>query len=257
MKSILRLPAVFCFISGLLLILYYIFLCRLPGGQHLGFILVGLLSIVLFGGGFFLWHSTALIPRKIWRRFRITSFLFLSWLVSFVLVVGLILANAQTTEIQDPDYLIILGAGLNGDKPDLTLQQRLDTGLSYLQNNPSLPIIVTGGQCSKERISEGLAMSNYLQAHGIAKERIIVESASQSTKENFLFSAKILEELGEKQPVTIMIATSDFHLLRSKLLAKRNGFQAGSLAAPSPLYLLPANLLREYFASGKSLLLDW
>jgi uncharacterized SAM-binding protein YcdF (DUF218 family) len=136
------------------------------------------------------------------------------------------------------------------------LSERLAVGASYLQSHSDLPVVVTGGQGPGESISEAEAMKSYLIALGVAEHRIITEEQSQSTMENFLFTRKVLEQTNTSPPVKIVIVTSNFHLFRSKILAERNGFISGSIAAPTPIYLLPANLLREYAAIVKSMILD-
>jgi len=191
------------------------------------------------------------------KVFRIVTILFFLWFFSLLLVLGFIYGSAKTSEIKNPDYLVILGAGLNGEQPSVTLQRRLETGLTYLQQQPELQVIVTGGQGRGETISEAQAMGTFLIDHCISRDRIIYESQSTSTMENFVFTTEKLKELDKQQPVRILIVTSDFHLLRAKLLAARNGFIAGKISAPTPLYLLPANILREYFALGKSIVFDW
>lgn len=245
------------FLSGLIVTGYFIYLLFLPGSLSFGVVFIGLLGLILliFAAGLFLkrdhtpWNG-------IWRIFKLGIILFACWLFSFIIMVFILIGNSKPSDIADPQYLIILGASLYGEHPGLTLEQRLQTGLSYLKQNPGIPVIVSGGQGLGEDISEAEAMSRFLRKNGIPEERIILEDASYSTSDNFRLSAKILDQRGEQHPVRIMIVTSDFHLLRSSLLAKRNGFISGRIPAPTPLNVLPVNLVREYFAVPKSFLFD-
>lgn len=259
-KTILaaRLPLAIIFLAcGLLAMAYYTFLLTLPGGRNLGVLLVGIHSVVflILGLSLVLKHK-ALLPERIWILARTMILLFVFWLGSFALVACLIMTNNGDTALERPDYVLILGAGLDGNKPDRLLQERLETGLSYLRVNPAVPVIVSGGQGSGETSSEAQAMQNYLLQRGIASERILLEDRSQSTQENFLYTARLLEGAGVKLPADILIITSDFHIFRSRILAQRNGFLCGTKKAPTPVYLLPANLLRESFALGKSIIFD-
>ena len=53
------------------------------------------------------------------------------------------------------DYVIVLGAGVKGEKPSLTLMQRLDKTIEYVNNQEKeSKIIVSGGQGRGEDISE-------------------------------------------------------------------------------------------------------
>ena len=192
----------------------------------------------------------------IWKVIKIGMIVFAGWLVSLALVASMLMYSAQPIKIDDPEYLIILGASLDGDQPGLTLQQRLQVGLTYLEENPDVDVIVTGGQGADETITEAEAMASYLKQNGISANRIILEENSHSTMENFKFSADILKQHGKVQPIKIVFVTSNFHLPRATMLADRNGFISGRIPAPTPVNLLPANLLREYFALVKSFVLD-
>ncbi len=246
-----------CFALSFLSLCYYFFLLSLPGGHHFGVTIVGIHSIMFLVIGLFLLLKYRFsLSLRVWRFFRMGLILFISWLLSFILICMILMVNARDVEIQDPDYMVILGAGLNGEYPGLTLQERLNTSIRHLSRYPALKVVVSGGQGPREVISEAQAMKQYLVRHGIAEARIITEDQSQSTMENFRYTAAVLQKLNGQQPLRILIVTSTFHLSRAQLLAKRNGFMTGSITAPTPHYLLPANLLREYFAYVKSLAFD-
>lgn len=192
----------------------------------------------------------------IWKTTRICMIMFAGWFVSFALVASMLMYGAQPIKIDDPEYLMILGASLDGDQPGLTLQQRLQVGLAYLEENPDVDVIVTGGQGADEAITEAKAMAAFLKQNGIQSNRIILEENSHSTMENFKFSADILKQRGKEQPIKIVFVTSNFHLPRATMLAERNGFISGRIPAPTPINVLPVSLFREYFALVKSFVLD-
>lgn len=62
-------------------------------------------------------------------------------------------------------------------------------------------------------------MARYLITQGISEERILIENTSTRTKEN-IQNAQKKQDLNDT-----VIVTSDFHVFRSKLLAKRLGIQ--------------------------------
>lgn len=256
MKKVASILSKVSLFLGAIIFMYFIFLLSLPGNLNFGLSLTGLLCLALMLCGYILHYKKDHIWIGIWKLVKIGMIVFACWLVSLVLVVSLLMYNAKPVKIADPDYLIILGASLDGNKPGLTLQERLREGLAYLQEHPETPVIVSGGQGAGETISEAEAMSIFLRENDIPESRIILEENSRSTSENFKYSAEILKRHGKTQPVKIMIVTSDFHLPRSTMLAGRNGFIAGRIPAPTPLSVLPVNLLREYFALGKSFALD-
>jgi uncharacterized SAM-binding protein YcdF (DUF218 family) len=146
--------------------------------------------------------------------------------------------------------MIILGAKLNGDQLSLSLKNRMDVALAYLSKNPSTQVIVSGGQGSDELIPEAEAMKRYLIKNQIEAARIQTEDLSTSTFENIKFSKKLLQ--GEP----IVLVSSDFHVLRAKLIANRQGLTVDTLAAPTPKNVRVQLYVREYMALIKSFLLD-
>ena len=52
------------------------------------------------------------------------------------------------------DAVIVLGAGVNGTEPSLSLRTRLDAALDYLEAHPDIPVVLTGGTGYGEEISE-------------------------------------------------------------------------------------------------------
>ena len=90
--------------------------------------------------------------RKIVKIVKIISFTAMSAvLLSFLIIEGLILAHKGGTEAPDADILIVLGAGLHGDQPSLTLSSRLKVALDYLNEHPTAVAVLTGGQGTGRR----------------------------------------------------------------------------------------------------------
>ncbi|GIP24683.1 YdcF family protein [Paenibacillus sp. J22TS3] len=176
--------------------------------------------------------------------------------VSFLVVEVFVFSGFGTDDepAGGADYVIILGSGLKGTELSLTLKQRLDASLPYLNQHKAVPVIVSGGRGPGEDITEAEAMKRYLVDRGISEERILLEDRSTSTKENLLFSKTIIQGRGGKS-LKILIVTSDFHMFRAKYIARKLGYnEVYSLAGESPTYLKPMNLIREYLAVIKALL---
>lgn len=179
-----------------------------------------------------------------------------SFIISFILVEGLIFFNVDADKYTDVDYVIILGGGVKGGEVTKSLQFRLDEGIEFLNEHPHLEVIVSGGKGYGETISEGEAMENYLIANGIPKEKIIVETKATSTMENFKYTKQILEEQTGSSDYKLMVVTSDFHMARSKVLASFNGFKPYGIPSKTWIGVFPNSIIREYFAVFKSLLVD-
>ena len=151
-----------------------------------------------------------------------------------------------------PEFVVVLGAQVQGDQPSLTLKKRLDLALSYLQAHPQARAVVSGGQGPDEAYTEASIMADYLQDRGIDKSRILREEKASDTRENLAFSRELVETLGVDTS-RVLIITSDFHLCRAKYLARKQGMEAFGLASQTWPEILRLNyLLREVFAFIKA-----
>ncbi|MGN7478232.1 YdcF family protein [Solibacillus silvestris] len=147
------------------------------------------------------------------------------------------------------EYVVILGAKVKpGGVPSLSLANRLDAAVDYMQKHPNVRAIVSGGQGADEDRTEASVMSQYLMERGIDKNRILIEDQSTSTYENLLYSKKLLPE----QVTSITIVSNDFHLKRATILAGKIGLQADVLAAPTPKSVESKSRIRERFALIKA-----
>ena len=84
-------------------------------------------------------------PGKIKTAIKICFFI---GLASFVFIEGFIIQSAISKHREKSDYLMILGAGLRGEVPSTALYQRLYASLEYIEINPNVKIVVSGGQRS-------------------------------------------------------------------------------------------------------------
>ena len=114
--------------------------------------------------------------------------------------------------------VIVLGAGVNGETPSLTLRTRIDAAAAYLEEHPDVPVILSGGQGPGEAITEAECMRRALVRRGVDESRLYPEERSTSTQENLRYSRAILEELGVDPARRVAIVTSDFHLCRARLM---------------------------------------
>ena len=157
------------------------------------------------------------------------------------------------------DAVIVLGAGVNGKVPSLSLYTRLTAALDYLEENPDVPAVLTGGRGYGEEITEAQCMYDWLTARGVDPARLILEERAGNTAENFAFSKDLLEEHGiDPAEDNAAVVTNDFHIARSRLIAARQGYgHAFGVPAELPWKHLEVNYyLREAFAMVKTLIFD-
>lgn len=153
-----------------------------------------------------------------------------------------------------PEFVVVLGAQVQGDQPSLTLKKRLDLACTYLTEHPGAEAVVSGGQGPDEQYTEASVMAKYLIARGIREDRILREEKASDTRENLAFSRALVEPLGVDTG-KVLIITSDFHLCRAKFLARKQGMEAFGLASQTWPEILRVNyLLREVFAFVKAAL---
>lgn len=164
-------------------------------------------------------------------------------------VTGILIGNAERgTQGVSCGYLIVLGAGVNGTTPSLSLQDRIDGAYDYLTANPEVICIVSGGQGPGEDMTEARCMFHELTAMGIAPERIWLEEASTSTEENISFSLDVIEEKTGHRPDTAGILSSEYHLYRAQMVARGMGLNpVGVPAKTSWPHLHLSYFLREIF----------
>ena len=181
---------------------------------------------------------------------RIGNVVFVLWLVSVVILEGLIAAGAHSdAHAEDAEVVFVLGGGIRGEQPTRTLRERLAVGLAVMEENPDAELIVCGGQGADEEIAEATAMYNWMTEHGGDASRITRESQSRNTVENIENALAICEQNGWETD-HIAVISSDFHVYRVRHIMASCGLEPCVIAAPSGGNL-PMRILfwiREYFS---------
>mgnify|MGYP001524750023 CR=1 FL=1 len=187
----------------------------------------------------------------------LAALLELSWLLDRL--VFIIARGGSDMTPLPADAVIVLGAGVNGTEPSLSLRTRLDKAVDYLERWPDIPAVLTGGTGYGEEISEAQCMYDYLTEYGVEADRLILEDRASNTAENFAFSWELLTEAGvDPAEGRVAVVTNDFHIARAELIAAREGYgDVAGIPAPLPWVHLEINYtLREAFAMVKTFLFD-
>ena len=248
---------IFLFCAGLLGVLDGFLAISLHCGANLGTylpIMVGLLFIA-----YAILRRTRLYRNRgilLKKLEKLAVVLFILWMISLITVVTILSLSSISDDNNASDCILLLGAGLHGEQPSLVLIERLNLALDCINSNKDLKVIVTGGKGKGEDITEAEAMKRYLVSHGVPEENIITEDKATSTMENMLFSAEIIKSRFGSDMKKVTIVTSDFHMFRAKLLARRIGLEPRGISAKTPFYIYPNVFSREYFALIKSLIFD-
>ena len=156
-----------------------------------------------------------------------------------------IIKENQYSNLSDVDCIIILGAGIWGDKPSPMLEDRLQEGIKLYQNNVSDKIIMSGDHGKKE-YDEVNIMKNYVVERGIPSENIFMDHAGFSTYESIYRAKEIF------QAKKIVIVTQKYHLYRALYIANRLGIEAYGVGSDPRQYVGATNReIREILARNK------
>lgn len=150
--------------------------------------------------------------------------------------------------------VVVLGAGVNGETPSLSLLTRLEAALAYIADKPDVPVVVTGAQGPGEAVTEARCMAGWLIAHGVDKDRVWLEERAASTEENIRYSKALLARRGVDITDNIAVVTSDYHLCRAAWLWRTPGMVPVAAHMPGQFWPLTVNYyIREAFAMAAEL----
>ena len=156
-----------------------------------------------------------------------------------------IMNENDSAKLSDVDCIIILGAGIWGDKPSPMLEDRLLEGIKLYQNNVSDKIIMSGDHGRKE-YDEVNIMKNYAIEKGIPSENIFMDHAGFSTYESIYRARDIFKAK------KIVIVTQKYHLYRALYIANQLGIEAYGVGADPRQYVgATYRELREILARDK------
>lgn len=245
-----------CIVTALFLLLG-LGLRFVPGIRFSSSLCFGLAGVSIIWLGLSLWSEKSSVGKWCKR-------IFLVGLTGVVLVLGCLEAAIIRHGEEDltalpVDAVIVLGAGVNGTAPSLTLRTRIDAAETYLRQHPDVPAVLSGGQGPGEAITEARCMYDALVERGIDPDRLTLEEQSASTAQNFHYSMPLLEERGfDSCGGRLAIVTNDFHMLRAKLLVGSIWpVETVGVPAELPWWWLSANYyVRESFALVKTLIFD-
>lgn len=166
-------------------------------------------------------------------------------LVLVVVETGCMISACMKQPVENAT-VVVLGCKVNGDRPSLSLEERLVEAYEYLSENPKATCIVTGGKGDDENISEAECMYRWLVEKGIEGSRIYKEERATSTKENIVYAKEIILEYNLNKD--IVIVTSDYHTYRAGITAEEIGLTYGSSPSRTSLGIFPSFYIRELYA---------
>ena len=156
-----------------------------------------------------------------------------------------IVTEKQAKELENVDCILVLGAGIWGDKPSPMLEDRLLQGITLYNNQTSSKIIMSGDH-GKEEYDEVNVMKDFAIEKGVKSEDIFMDHAGFSTYDS-VYRAK---EIFKAQK--IIIVTQKYHLHRALYVAEKLGIETYGVASDPREYRgQVVRELREVLARDK------
>ena len=137
--------------------------------------------------------------------------------------------ESDYSKLNDIDCIIVLGAGIWGDRPSPMLEDRLKTGIDLYKNGISDKIIMSGDHGRKE-YDEVNIMKEYAISEGVASSDIFMDHAGFSTYES-IYRAKEIFKVKK-----VVIVTQKYHLYRALYIANQLDLQAFGVNSDPRMY---------------------
>lgn len=239
--------SVIIWIVIVLFIMLAIFFFILPGYSFSGIMCAGIAGVILCYFLLGLLGRSHVMAAKVLKT--VLSSVICIGVVAAALTFAVIHKAAQGDANAQEEYLVVLGAGVRGTTPSTILGDRIGAAADYLNENPDVICIVSGGQGPGEDISEAQCMYDRLTAAGIDPERIWMEDQSTSTRENLQFSLDLIEMKTGSRPDALRVLSSEFHLYRAAMVAEKCGISISGVPAKTSHVTLWVNyMMREIVA---------
>ncbi|MDD4112124.1 MAG: ElyC/SanA/YdcF family protein [Herbinix sp.] len=166
---------------------------------------------------------------------RVFLILILLGVLSVVVVLGIniyiksssnkkILSLEQAATLEDVECILVLGAGVWGDRPTHMLEDRLNFGVALYKNGASDRILMSGDH-GRNNYDEVNVMKDYAINEGVLSSDIFMDHAGFSTYES-LYRARDIFEAKK-----IIIVTQEYHLYRALYVADKLGLEAYGVAS--------------------------
>ncbi len=129
--------------------------------------------------------------------------------------------------------IVVFGAAEYNGSPSPVFKARLDHAFDLEERGLAPLVITTGGSGGDPKFTEGAVGRDYLIQQGMAEQKILADTRSETTYGNIQAVARIL---GERRARNCIAVSDGFHLYRVKLIFKSFGIEAYASPAPdSPI----------------------
>lgn len=182
-----------------------------------------------------------------YRRIAIVLALFLAGVLSLAIDIAVFSGRADSASA---DAAIVLGAAVDDDTPSPVFEERLRHAAALFESGQVEWIVLTGGVGHDDTLAEAEAGRNWLIAAGIRADRLLTETQSRTTRQNFAYSVPLLAEHDVNR---VLIVSDPLHMRRASRIAADLGLDAHPSPTPTSRFKTPHTqipmLLREVYHS--------
>jgi len=140
-----------------------------------------------------------------------------------------ILSYSRVNYEGSADAVFVLGAAAYGKNPSPVFRERINHAMNIYLARHCRYIILTGGKKFAEDLGEAVVARDYLVKNGIPVSDILLETSSNNTYENFLFSLPVISS---RNINSIIIVSDPYHMKRASMIA--DDFRIVNYSSPTP-----------------------
>lgn len=137
---------------------------------------------------------------------------------------GRIISIEQAADLDHVDCILVLGAGVWGDRPTHMLQDRLEFGIDLYKQGVSERLLMSGDH-GRKNYDEVNVMKDYAINNGITSSHVFMDHAGFSTYDS-LYRARDIFKAKK-----LVIVTQEYHLYRALYIADKLGLEAYGVAS--------------------------
>lgn len=164
-------------------------------------------------------------PMRWFARLLVLALLWLAGVSAWIVHVG------NVDQAAPADAIIVLGAAAYDARPSPVFEQRIAHGIDLYDRGLAGRLIFTGGfGGSGARYSESQVAQRYALRHGIPEDAILIETASQTTRENLQHASVLMRRHGLQRAI---IVSDPLHMARALRLAREYDIDALASATPT------------------------
>ncbi len=160
------------------------------------------------------------------QKYKLVITILLIWFLGHIVYITI---DGLTKNEKNADIGVILGNKVNEDGAlSERLEKRLECGLNLYRNGQVKRLIVSGG-LGKEGFYEGDKMKEYLIKKNVPDSLVIIDNFGNNTLATVNNTIRLKDSLKFE---SLIIVSQYFHLTRTKMLFREQGFKNVSSVSP-------------------------